>query len=182
MRTLLAAAVAVAIVSAGSSVPLVGQTAAQAPETLTGAVNYTRVDSTVACGGDTKPEAFPELKQRGFKAVINLRLESEPNANIAASRQAAEAAGLKYLHIPFDSQQPSPQTVDAFLAAVKDPAHSPVYIHCMSANRVGAVWLVKRVLVDGWDAEKATKEAEQIGLRSAALKAFALDYIASHKG
>jgi hypothetical protein len=57
-----------------------------------------------------------------------------------------------------------------------------VYIHCATANRVGAVWLIKRVLADGWDVEKATAEAERIGLRSPQLKQFALDYIAARQG
>ena len=40
------------------------------------------------------------------------------------------------------------------------------------------MWLVKRVKIDGWSVEEATAEAEAIGLRSAGLKKFALDYLA----
>jgi protein tyrosine/serine phosphatase len=71
--------------------------------------------------------------------------------------------------------------VDAFLAAVSDPANSPVYIHCGSANRVGAVWLVKRMLVDGWDERRALAEAEAIGLKNAALRDFMLAYVREHQ-
>jgi hypothetical protein len=39
------------------------------------------------------------------------------------------------------------------------------------------MWLIKRVKLDGWDVDRATKEAEQIGLRAANLKEFALDYV-----
>jgi len=145
-----------------------------------GVANYTRVESTVACGGATTAEAMPALKEDGFKAVINLRQASEAGADIEGSRRAAEAAGLRYVHIPMNGTDPQPETVDRFLEAVKDPANAPVYIHCASANRVGAVWLVKRVLVDGWTVEKATEEAERIGLRSAELKSFALDYLKAH--
>jgi hypothetical protein len=56
-----------------------------------------------------------------------------------------------------------------------------VFIHCGSANRVGAVWLIKRVLQDGWTVPKATEEAKMIGLRSAPLEQFALKYIEDHK-
>jgi hypothetical protein len=41
------------------------------------------------------------------------------------------------------------------------------------------MWLIKRVIVDGWDVGKATAEAETIGLTSAALRQFALDYVAA---
>ena len=161
----------------------VAWTAAQtATEALPGTSHYTRVSATVACGGATTPEAYPALKKEGFAAVINLRLPEEPGADIEGSKAAATAAGLKYIHIPIDGRNLQPAVLDEFLAAVKEPANSPVYIHCASANRVGAVWLVKRVLVDGWDVEKATAEAEKIGLKSPQLKQFALDYISSHKG
>jgi hypothetical protein len=50
-------------------------------------------------------------------------------------------------------------------------------VHCGSANRVGAMWLIKRVKLDGWDVDRATAEAETIGLRSPGLKEFALEYV-----
>lgn len=145
-----------------------------------GVRNYTRVDATFACGGATKVEAFPALKQDGFASVINLRTAAEPDANLEGEAEAAREAGLKYIHIPFTTSAPDPGVVETFLKAVTDRANQPAYIHCASANRVGAVWLVKRVLVDGWAVEKATAEAEAIGLTSAVLKQFALDYIKTH--
>lgn len=168
----LALTIALSVAAAASVI------AAQATrDTLPGVTNYTRVEAAVGCGGATTTEAFPALKQEGFRAVINLRQADEKGADVERSKQAAEAAGLRYLHIPVNGANPQAESVDQFLAAVKDPANSPVYIHCASANRVGAVWLVKRVLVDGWDVEKATAEAERIGLTSDKLKQFALDYL-----
>ena len=146
-----------------------------------GITNYTKVDAVVACGGATETSALEGLKADGFKAVINLRQASEPGANIPENTARAKALGLTYLHIPFNTQAPDQKTVDDFLAAVANKANQPVYIHCGSANRVGAVWLVKRVLQDGWTIEKATEEAKLIGLRSAPLEKFALEYIAAHK-
>ena len=155
--------------------------AAQVPAAaVPGVTNYTRVDATVACGGATSMDAYPVLKAEGFAAVINLRQADEAGASIGESKAAAEAVGLKYIHVPLNSRAPSAEAADAFLAAVTDPANSPVYIHCATANRVGAVWLIKRVLIDGWDVATATAEAERIGLRSPHLKQFALDYIAAH--
>jgi uncharacterized protein (TIGR01244 family) len=146
-----------------------------------GITNFTKVDAVVACGGATETSALEGLKNDGFKAVINLRQASEPGANIAENSARAKALGLNYLHIPFNAQAPEQKSVDDFLAAVANKANQPVYVHCGSANRVGAVWLVKRVLQDGWTVEKATEEAKLIGLRSAPLEKFALDYLASKK-
>ena len=142
-----------------------------------GATNYTRIDATVACAGATTVEAIPVIKADGFKAIINLRQASEEGANVEASKQAATAAGLKYIHIPVSGGDPKTEAVDQFLAAVRDPANSPVFIHCASANRAGMMWLIKRVAIDGWAVDKATAEAERAGLTSPRLKAFALEYL-----
>ena len=146
-----------------------------------GITNYTKVDAVVACGGATETSALEGLKKDGFKAVINLREASEAGANIEENAAKAKALGLNYIHIPFSGQAPQAKTFDDFLAAVSNKANQPVYIHCASANRVGAVWLVKRVMQDGWEVPKATEEAKMIGLRSAPLEQFALKYIQDHK-
>ena len=142
-----------------------------------GVRNYTRVDATVACAGATPPEAMSVLRERGFTTVINFRTAGERGASVDAGREAAEAAGLKYVHLPF--REPTPELVESFLATVADPANQPVYIHCGSANRVGAMWFIKRVKQDGYSVDDALAEAEAIGLRSEGLKTFALEYVAA---
>ena len=91
------------------------------------------------------------------------------------SRAAASSAGLNYIHIPF--RTPPAETTEEFLAAISDSTNQPAYIHCASANRVGAMWFIKRVEQDGWDTERAMAEAETIGLRSERLKEFAVGYV-----
>ena len=151
-------------------------TAAHAQESgPDGVPNYTRVDATVACAGATPPEAMAAVKQLGFVSVINFRTAGEQNAQIEAAKAAASAAGLKYFHIPF--RTPTPEIVETFLDTVADTSNQPVYIHCGSANRVGAMWYIKRVKQDGWDSARAMTEAEAIGLRSEALKEFAVGYV-----
>jgi uncharacterized protein (TIGR01244 family) len=145
-----------------------------------GTRNYTRVDATVACAGATSIEAIPAIKADGFKAIINLRQANEAGADVELSRRTATAAGLRYIHIPFSGSDPQAEAVDQFLAAMRDPANSPVFIHCGSANRAGMMWLIKRVMVDGWALDKATLEAERAGMRSPDLKAFALQYLKAH--
>ena len=62
---------------------------------MPGIRNYSRVDATVGCGGAVDPSAMSALKKEGFVSVINLRMASEPGADIDAGRAAAQAAGLK---------------------------------------------------------------------------------------
>jgi uncharacterized protein (TIGR01244 family) len=147
---------------------------------MPGVRNYSRVDATVGCGGAVDPAAMAALKKEGYVSVINLRQASEAGADIDAGRAAAQTAGLKYIHMPFNVAAPDAKVVDGFLAAVADKSNQPVFIHCGSANRVGGMWMIKRVLQDGWTIDRARTEAEAIGLSSAPLTAFATEYIKAH--
>ena len=146
-----------------------------------GVRNYSRVDATVGCGGQVDPAAMASLKSEGFVSVINLRLPTEEGANVEQGRAAAQAAGLKYIHLPFNAAAPDPKVVDSFLAAVSDRANQPVFIHCGSASRVGGMWTIKRALQDKWPLEKALAEGKAIGLNNPGLETFVTDYIKSHQ-
>jgi len=122
-----------------------------------------------------------ELKKNGFASVINLRLATETGAEIDASRAAAEAAGLKYIHLPFDAASPDPDLVDDFVAAVSNEENEPVYIHCHSATRVAALWMIGRVLEDGWSLDEAREEGTAIAGKPSEAVAFASAYVASQE-
>ena len=122
-----------------------------------------------------------DARKDGFVSVINLQLASEAGANVEEEGRAAQAAGLKYIHLPFDAAMPDPKVVEAFLTAVATTANQPAFIHCGSANRVGGMWMIKRVLQDGWTIDRARTEAQAIGLRDPQLDAFAVKFINEHK-
>jgi len=148
---------------------------------VAGIRNYSRVDATVGCGGAVDPAAMATLRKEGFVSVINLRLPTEEGANVDAGRAAAQTAGLKYIHLPFNVAAPDAKVVDSFLAAVADKSNQPVFVHCGSASRVGGMWMIKRVLQDKWMLDRAMTEAKAIGLNNAQLEAFAVQYIKSHQ-
>jgi uncharacterized protein (TIGR01244 family) len=149
--------------------------------TVAGVTNFSKLETTIACAGATTPEAVPALKEMGYKSIINLRLATEAGANVEGEAAAAKAAGINYVHIPFNTTQPDPAVADAFIAAVTKPDNNPAFVHCASANRAAAMWMIKRMVVDKWDAEKAGAEAAQLGLTNAALKTFVLDYAMTHQ-
>ena len=148
---------------------------------MQGIRNFSRVDATVGCGGAVDPSAMALLKKDGFVSVINLRQASEAGADVDAGRAAAQTAGLKYIHLPFNVAMPDSKVVDSFLSAVADKSNQPVFIHCGSANRVGGMWMIKRVLQDKWSMDRAKEEAVAIGLNAPPLIAFVTDYIKTHQ-
>ena len=148
---------------------------------VTGVRNFARLATTVACAGATSAEALPEIKKMGFVSVVNLRLASEAGAEVEKEEAAAKAVGLRYFHVPFDGK-PNDQAADQFLAAITTTGAEPAFIHCAGGNRAATMWLIKRLVVDKWDEERAVKEAAALGQTSEPLRKWAIDYAQRKRG
>ena len=149
--------------------------------TIEGITNFAQVETTVACAGAVSPSAVAGIKKMGFASIINLRLDTEKGADIEVEAAAAKAAGINFVHLPLDGAKPDPAVADRFLKVIAEPGNQPAMIHCASGNRAAAMWMIKRVLIDKWDNDRALEEAGQLGSMSPVMKAFALDYVAAHK-
>ena len=149
-------------------------------ENVPGIRNLARLETTVACAGAITPESVVEVKKMGFVPIVNLRLASEEGANVEKEEAAAKAAGLRYFHVPYDGSA-DPKAAEAFLRAITTRGAEPAFIHCAGGNRAATMWLIKRVAVDHWDVERATKEATLLGQTNPTMRQFAIDYAQAHK-
>jgi uncharacterized protein (TIGR01244 family) len=149
--------------------------------TVDGVTNFAQVETTVACAGAVTPSAVAGIKKMGFASIINLRLDTEKGADVEGEAAAAKVAGINFIHLPFNGSMPDPAVADRFIQVITQPGNAPAFIHCASGNRAAALWMIKRVLIDKWDVDRASEEATQLGLTSSGLKTFALDYIQSHR-
>jgi protein tyrosine phosphatase (PTP) superfamily phosphohydrolase (DUF442 family) len=142
--------------------------------------NFLRVNDQFCTGGQPRLEHLQQLKDDGVKAIINLRPPSEHRA--AEEEARAKELGLKYFNIPFVFSEPKDEQATEFLKITDDPANRPAFIHCAGAIRVGAFWMIRRVLRDGWKLDAAEEEAKKIGLKETPhLVAFAHRYIEQHQ-
>jgi uncharacterized protein (TIGR01244 family) len=133
---------------------------------------FLRIDDQVCTGGQPTIAQLASLKQEGVRAILNLR-EAEEH-NVGEEQAAAAKLGLLYIHVPVRTLDPRSAQVDAFLSALENPKIYPIFIHCGSGNRVGAFWMIRRMVVDGWSSGDAEVEARRIGLTSPSLREFAL--------
>jgi uncharacterized protein (TIGR01244 family) len=145
-----------------------------------GIKNLARLETTIACAGAITPESVTAIKEMGFVSIINLRVATEPGADVEKEAAAAKAAGLRYVHVPFDGT-PDEEAARRFLDAITTEGAEPAFIHCAGGNRAATMWLIKRIAVDGWDVDRATAEAAALGQTSTTLRAFAITYAQSHK-
>src|SRR5271165_6150505 len=93
--------------------------------TMEGVTNLAQVETTVACAGAVKATAVAGIKNMGFASIINLRLPTEQGADIDAEAAAAKAAGINYIHIPFNGAMPDPAVADRFIKTVTEPGNQP---------------------------------------------------------
>jgi len=142
--------------------------------------NFLRVNETFCTGGQPTMESLEKLKADGVRAIINLRVPSEHDA--AAEEAKAKSLGLRYVNIPVLGTDPKDAQVDDFLKATDDAQNRPAFIHCGSANRVGAFWMIRRVLRDKWSVADAEAEALKIGMqKNGPVHTFAVKYIEKNK-
>lgn len=132
----------------------------------------------VTCGqpGDGQLEA---ARQEGLAAVIDLRdpMEARPFDEPAT----LERLGIAYRNIPVNSGALDDATLERVLTAVREFAGTPTMVHCASANRVGGALLPYFINDLGMDEQAAIDAAMRIGLRSAELMEWGLDYARRHR-
>jgi uncharacterized protein (TIGR01244 family) len=127
--------------------------------------NYTRVRPGLAVAGKPSPAALAQLKEQGFKTVIDLRQESE---GLADEKASVEGQGLRYVSVPMTSATFSLADALKVKGVLDDPASGPVLLHCAAANRAGGVFAVIEAK-SGKSLEQAIEEGKKAGLKSDAM-------------
>lgn len=162
------------------SILLLSSSSLAAQENVSDIRNFLRVNKDFCTGGQPRLEHLEKLKAEGIKTIINLRQPSEHRA--AEEEAKAKELGLRYFNIPVVFGKPNEDQVTEFLKLTDDPENRPAFIHCTAAIRVGAFWMIRRALRDGWTIEDAEAEAKKIGLReSPHWNEFARKYIEKHR-
>ena len=139
--------------------------------------NFGQMDSRFYRGAQPKPGDYKALAELGIKTVIDLREDTEQNA-----QTLVESLGMKYVNIPMIAKKyPTPQATEEFLKTVNDPATGKFYVHCAGGrHRTGAMGAVYRFEFYKWDFDKVYKEMKQYDFYTSwghgAFKDFVKDY------
>jgi uncharacterized protein (TIGR01244 family) len=100
-------------------------------------LHFKWLSDAVAAAGQIAPADVAAIAAHGFKTVVNNRPDGEGGADQPTSaqiQQAAEAAGLQYVHLPVVSGQLTPGQVEQ-MAGVLQSAPAPVFAFCRSGAR-----------------------------------------------
>lgn len=141
--------------------------AAQAPSTPAAVLtipNATEPYPGILSSGQPTAEQFEAAARAGYRTVINLRSLSESGFEWEAG--LAERLGLRYVSIPVSGPSTlTREAVAAFDAALRDArASGPVWVHCNSGNRNGAMFALRAAWIEGMDPEAAIAVGRSAGL------------------
>lgn len=120
---------------------------------------YAITDSLVLAG-QPNPKDWACLAENGFDTILNIRQDPQ---KAALQAKLAEAAGLKYIHLPLPAYELDPEHVAQFNRVISNPKNGKILFHCRSASRTGLLWLLKRTEHDGWTLEQAEAELRAAG-------------------
>jgi len=97
-------------------------------------------------------------------SVVDFRTADEKGGlSLQDERRVAERAGLSYLHYPVTAAELDAVGVDSFRRSLDD-LPQPVFLHCGSGKRAGAMALMAIAADKGWDGGTALAEGRKRGL------------------
>ena len=143
-------------------------------DALGGVVNACLLTSRVVTGGQPSAANLTALGAAGSGIVLDLRDPMEPRP--FHEPQTARAAGLQYVNIPVTPHTQDDATLERILGVLRGAGDRAVFVHCGSGNRVGGALIPWLILDQGFDDEDAVNQAMRVGLRSADLMEWGLDY------
>jgi Uncharacterized protein conserved in bacteria len=132
----------------------------------------------VATAGQPPEEAWSGLARAGYRTVIDLRTPAEPRDYDEPA--SVRAAGLDYVALPVSQPTLRDATFDRFRELMRDTQLRPIFVHCASSNRVGALLLPYFALDEGKPLAEALQLAQRAGLRNPELGSMAIDYSRRH--
>jgi protein tyrosine/serine phosphatase len=126
--------------------------------------NFHQVSERLFRGAQPSTLGLQELGALGIKRVINLRERGE---STDFEGEQLKKLGIDYVNIPFQQfSAPTDSQIQAVLRLLED-REEPTFIHCWRGkDRTGTVIACYRVQHDGWDNQRALREAKMYGMSS----------------
>jgi protein tyrosine phosphatase (PTP) superfamily phosphohydrolase (DUF442 family) len=148
-------------------------------QALAGVPNACQLLPAVVTGGQPSAANLAAFKAAGGQIVLDLRDPMEPRPLDEGGQ--ARALGLEYVVVPITPGTMTDATLDRILQVLREARDRTVFVHCGSGNRVGGALLPFLVLDHGLEEEAAVDQAMRVGLRSAELMEWGLDYARRHR-
>jgi len=148
-------------------------------QALNGVPNACQLLPGVVTGGQPSAAHLAAFHAAGGRVVLDLRDAMEPRPLDEAATVAS--LGMEYVNVPIGPHSMTDATLDRVLEVLREAGDGLVLVHCASGSRVGAALLPFLMLDHGLEQEDAVGQAMRVGLRSAELMEWGLDYAQRHQ-
>jgi protein tyrosine phosphatase (PTP) superfamily phosphohydrolase (DUF442 family) len=147
-------------------------------EAVRGVPNACQIFPNVITGGQPNAAQLRALKDAGGGIVLDLRdpMEPRPVDEPALVREL----GMEYVNVPVRAGSLNDATLERILSVLRNAGERAVFFHCGSGNRVGGALIPYFILDQKMPEEEAIDEAMRVGLRSAEMMEWGLDYARRH--
>ncbi|HEY7613395.1 MAG TPA: sulfur transferase domain-containing protein [Gemmatimonadales bacterium] len=136
--------------------------------------NACQILPNVVTGGQPSTADLEAFHGAGGGIVLDLRDPMEPRP--LDEKATTQRLGLEYIVVPVTAGTMTDDTLERIHQVLRDAGSRPVFVHCGSGSRVGGALLPHLMLEHGLAEEDAVGQAMRIGLRSADLLDWGLDY------
>jgi protein tyrosine phosphatase (PTP) superfamily phosphohydrolase (DUF442 family) len=143
-------------------------------QALNGVPNACQLLPGVVTGGQPSGAHLAAFVHAGGRVVLDLRDPMEPRPLDEPATVAS--LGMEYVNVPIGPHSLTDATLDRVREVLREAGDGLVLVHCASGSRVGAALLPYLMLDQGLEEEDAVGQAMRVGLRSAELMEWALDY------
>jgi protein tyrosine phosphatase (PTP) superfamily phosphohydrolase (DUF442 family) len=143
-------------------------------QALSGVANACQILPNVITGGQPNAAQLRALKDAGGKIVLDIRDPMEPR--LVDEPVLVRDLGMEYVNIPVRAGSLDDATLERILAVLRGAGDRTVFFHCGSGNRVGGALIPYLILDQAMEEEDAVDQAMRVGLRSAEMMEWGLDY------
>ena len=144
-----------------------------------GIPNACQILTNVITGGQPNAEQLRALKEARGGVVLDLRDPMEPRPVDEAG--VVRQLGMEYVNVPVRTGALNDDTLDRILAVLRGAAERTIFCHCGGGNRVGGALIPYLMLDQHMEEQDAVDQAMQVGLRSAEMMEWGLDYARRHQ-
>jgi uncharacterized protein (TIGR01244 family) len=125
--------------------------------------NEQQITPEITISGQPTAEELAQLREQGFKTVVNLRVPGEPES-VTEEERLVEGAGLNYASIPVSPELLDEAAADRFSQALDSVGGTPALIHCKGGGRAGLLALMHLAVKNGWTVDEALEEGQRFGI------------------
>jgi uncharacterized protein (TIGR01244 family) len=132
-------------------------------------MNYQKeITPTITIADQPTESDLGQLSRDGFKGIVNLRNDGEPEQPLSTSEEGEKVSelGMGYLHYGVGGAPLSDEGVTAVCDFIDEQtaAGGKVLVHCRRGGRAAALVALQQARRNGWGAADVRAKATDLGL------------------